>query len=123
MEWKIVINKKDRYVEIITSGIADKDGSLRMAKAITENMRKNRITRALIDHSNIEAVTGEVTDIYYRPNILGIIGLIMKIRIAEVIHPEHLEHFRFFETVCINQGYRISIFQEKDQALKWLLER
>ena len=92
-----------------------------MAKAITSLMKRNRSTRALIDHRNLEAVTGDIVDIYERPRIFKIIGVIWGIRIAEVIKPGHQEHFKFLETVCINQGYRFSTFHEKDQALKWLL--
>jgi hypothetical protein len=122
MKWEIVIHEAPKYLEIITSGKADKDGSLEMAKAITENMRKNRITRALIDHRKIEAVEGRTIDIYDRPGKFKLIGAILGIRIAEIVKPEHVEHFSFFETVCLNQGYKFSIFQEREQAKKWLFE-
>jgi hypothetical protein len=122
VEWKIVVNDEPRYIEVITSGIADNDDSLEMAKAITSTMRTNRITKALIDHRNVVSVTGNVVDIYERPKLFKIIGAILKIKIAEIINPEHLEHFHFLETVCVNQGYQISIFQDKEQALAWLLQ-
>ena len=121
MEWEIIIHENPGYLEIKTAGKADKNGSLEMAKAITENMRKHRITRALIDHRMIESVEGGAADIYERPRIFKLIGAILNIRIAEIIKPEHIEHFRFFETVCLNQGYKFSIFQEKEPAQKWLL--
>jgi hypothetical protein len=122
MEWKIIIHESPRYLEVITSGIADKDSSLEMAKAISENMRKNRITRALVDHRQIEAVEGKIVDIYDRPKIFWLIGVILSIRIAEVIKPEHVRHFSFFETVCLNHGYKFSIFQERGPAERWLFE-
>jgi hypothetical protein len=118
MEWEITVHKS--FVEIVTRGIADKAGSLEMAKAITSTMKRNRLTRALIDHRSLETVTGEVIDIYERPRIFRIIGVLWGIRIAEVIKPDHQEHFKFLETVCINQGYRFSMFHQKDQALQWL---
>jgi hypothetical protein len=122
MEWKIVINNEYKYIEVITSGIADKDSSLNMVKTITNTMKTNRIMKALIDHRNVVSVTGNTTDIYNRPKIFRIIGIILRIRIAEIIKPEHLKHFKFFETVCVNQGYQISIFQDKEEALSWLLK-
>ena len=122
MEWKITINKEKKFVEVITSGIAGRDSSLDMAKKIAHTMRTNRMTRVLIDHSNISSVTGDKVDVYFRPKIFKIIGVIFKIKIAEVIKLEHMDHFRFFETVCVNRGYRVSIFQEKGEALSWLLE-
>jgi hypothetical protein len=119
MEWEFTIHKN--YIEISTKGIADKDSSMAMAKAITHEMRNNKISRALIDHSNLESVTGSVLDIYERPNILKIISVIFEIRIAEIVKPEHREHFNFLETVCVNRGFQLHIFNEKDQAIQWLL--
>jgi hypothetical protein len=121
MQWNILIHDEDGYVEIITSGLADRDGSLNMANAIAHTMRTHRITKVLIDHRNIEDVVGDTIDIYNRPKIFRQIGVIFGIKIAEIVKPEHWEHFRFFETVCRNQGYRLSVFQEKDKALAWLL--
>src|SRR5512141_2763820 len=98
MEWKIVVHAEDKYVEIITSGLADRDGSLNMARAITHTMRTRRINRALIDHRRVEGVVGSTIDVYDRPRAFSLIGAILRIRIAEIIRPEHAEHFKFFET-------------------------
>jgi hypothetical protein len=119
MEWEFTIHKN--YIEISTKGIADKNSSMAMAKAITAEMRKNKIKRALIDHSDLDSVTGRAFDIYERPKILRIIGAILGIRIAEIVKPEHREHFKFLETVCVNQGFQLQIFDEKDKAIEWLL--
>jgi len=121
MEWDIVIHDEDGYVEVITSGLADTDGSLNMAHAIKGTMRSHRIMKVLIDHRNIEDVAGDSFDIYDRPKIFRLIEVILRIRIAEIIKPEHLDHFGFFETVCRNQGFKLSVFQNKDKALAWLL--
>jgi hypothetical protein len=120
MEWKITIHKKEKYIEIITEGIVDKDASLEMAKAITKTMRGHRVTKALIDHRNISVVTGKLIDVYKRPGFFKIIGVLLKIKIAVIINPDHMGHFKFLETVCINQGYTYLVFHEKAAALEWL---
>ena len=119
MEFEFTIHKN--YIEISTEGNADKDSSMAMAKALTDKMRNNKIKRALIDHSNLDSVIGSVFDIYDRPKILRIIGAILGIKIAEIVKPEHRDHFKFLETVFINQGYQFQLFSKKDQAIKWLL--
>ncbi len=121
MEWEIKIIEGNRYLEVTTAGVADKDRSLQMAKAIKDTMRQNRITRALIDHRGLSGVSGEIVDIYNRPKLLRFIGLILRIRIAEVVKAEHTDHFKFFETVCFNQGIQLSVFRKKEEALTWLL--
>jgi hypothetical protein len=120
MEWNIVLHDEG-YAEVITSGIADKEGSLNMAKDLSHTMRSYKINRALIDHRNIEKVAGNAFEIYARPKVFRLIGIILRIRIAEIIRPEHTEHFKFFETVCLNQGYLLSVFHDKDKAVTWLL--
>jgi hypothetical protein len=122
MEWELRIHNEEKYIEVITKGAADKDGSLNMAKTITETMRQLRMTRVLIDHRNIESVSGETIEIYDRPKLLRMIGIILGVKIAEIIKPDHMRHFSFFETVCINQGFRVSIFRERLPALEWLLK-
>ena len=49
MEWKIDKNVKDKYIEVITNGIANKEDSLNMAKSISHSMKAHRIKKALID--------------------------------------------------------------------------
>jgi hypothetical protein len=121
MEWRSTFHKEEKYLEIITQGIADNEGSLNMAKYIAETMRSNRITKVLIDHRSIAGISGKSIEIYDRPKSFRLLGVLLGVKIAEIINPEHIEHFRFFETVCINQGFRLSIFKEKIDALKWLL--
>ena len=121
MQWKIGVLDEGKYVEVITNGIADADSSLNMAKAIAQTMRANRISRVLIDHRNVESVVSDTLNVYHRPKVFRLIGAIFGIKIAEIICPEHVEHFRFFETVCRNMGYQLSVFQNKDEALAWLL--
>ena len=116
------MNEESQYAEIATKGIADRAGSLAMAKAISTALRKNKITRVLINHRNIRAVSGSATEIYHRPQEFKKIGVIQNIKVAEVVKPEHKEFFRFFETVCMNQGYRFSIFDDREPALEWLLK-
>jgi hypothetical protein len=121
MEWEIIVHKDKKFVEIITKGFADKESSLEMAKNISETMRNLRFTRALVDHRNISSVSGAVIEVYERPKLFRIIGVLLGIKIAEIINPDHLKHFQFLETVCRNQGFKFSIFYERPDAIKWLL--
>jgi hypothetical protein len=121
MEWNLVIHDEDRYIEVVTSGIVDSGGTIDMAQSIAQTMKSHRLTKALIDHRNVESVIGSTSATYNRPKIFRFIGLTLGIKIAELIRPEHEFHFKFFETVCFNQGYRFSVFQDKDKALTWLL--
>ena len=121
MNWTIKINEEDRYVEIVTSGYADKEGSLNMVKDTMAASGRSKIKKILIDHSNIDSVSGEALEIYDRPKELEKIGVIHGIKVAEVVKPEHDEFFYFLETVCRNRGYQFSIFFDYNSAMEWLL--
>lgn len=124
MEWTITFNEDKQYCEIVTSGVADKDGSLDMAKAISTAMRKRKgkIKKILIDHRNIIATSGGKFEIYNRPMEYDEIGVIRGIMVAEVVKSEHKQFFKFLETVCVNRGFSFSIFNDRLSALEWLLE-
>jgi hypothetical protein len=122
MEWTITLNEENRYAEIVTSGVADRDGSLEMAKEISWVLNHSKITKLLIDHRNISAVSGGIVEIYQRPKEFKKIGMILGIKVAEVVKADHMAFFRFLETVCINRGFMFLTFDDKKSALKWLLE-
>ena len=69
MDWEIRIDEAAKYIEIVTQGIADKHGSMEMAKKIAETMRHLRFTKAIIDHRNITTVSGTIMDVYERPKL------------------------------------------------------
>jgi hypothetical protein len=121
MEWEITLEEENQYAEIVTGGVADRHGTLEMAKEIPRILRKTKIKKLLIDHRNIRAVSGKTTEIYQRPEEFKEIGVIPSIKIAEVVKADHKEFFRFLETVFVNRGFLFLTFEEKDSALKWLL--
>ncbi|MGD9368880.1 MAG: hypothetical protein PVH87_24465 [Desulfobacteraceae bacterium] len=121
MEWTITLNEENQYAEIVTCGIADRDGSREMAKEISMALSKAKIKKILIDHRNISAVSGEAAEIYDRPKEFKEIGAVQGIKVAEVVKADHKAFFHFLETVCVNRGYLFSIFDDKKSALGWLL--
>ena len=121
MEWTITLNEENQYAEIVTGGVADRDGSLEMAKEISKVLSKTKIKKLLIDHRNIRSVSGGIVEIYNRPKEFEKIGVIPGVKIAEVIRADHKTFFHFLETVCVNRGYKLLIFDDKKSALKWLL--
>ncbi len=120
MEWNATFLPEDRIVVIETSGIADKEGSIGMAKSIAKTMMIHRSVRCLVDHSAVESVTGNSFEIYDRPNLFVKLGVPFKIKLAEVVRREHREHFGFLETVCRNRGFIFRLFDDRESAIGWL---
>jgi hypothetical protein len=122
MEWTISLLENEQIVVIKTRGVADKDSSLEMAKSISKTMAQYEVSRCLIDHSDIESVSGTSVEIYYRPQKLSGIGVPSDIRIAEVVLPDHREHFSFLRSVCLQYGFSFRIFDDQDSAIQWLTQ-
>jgi hypothetical protein len=120
MEWTIEFLPDRQIVVIQTQGVADKITSLEMAKSITQALAQHRVTRCLIDHSALSAVSGGTVEIYYRPQELGEVGVPPAVKIAEVVQFAHRAHFTFLETVCRNRGFNFAIFADRESALQWL---
>jgi hypothetical protein len=121
MELGITIHSEHKYIEFTTNGAVDNASSIDMARTIAKTMKHHRITKALIDHRNVTSITGSATDVYERPKIFRLIGIVLGIKIAEIIKPDHIDHFKFLETVCVNQGFKFMVFYDKPKALEWLL--
>jgi hypothetical protein len=120
MEWTISFLSDQQLVIIRTQGIANGTSSIEMAKAISKTMAEYKVVRCLIDHSAIESVSGNVAEIYYRPQELREVGIPSKVKIAEVVLQEHKEHFDFLETVCRNRGFDFRVFNDQESAIQWL---
>ena len=120
MEWTNSFLPDEQVVVIKTSGIADGPGSLEMAKSIATTMQQYKTSRCLIDHSALVAVAGNSSDIYYRPPAISKTGIPSGVKIAELVKPEHKEHFGFLEFVCRENGFDFRVFEEREPAIKWL---
>lgn len=123
MKWELIIHLSEKYVEVKTHGTADYHESIKMAKELKLAMKSKRIKKALIDHRDLVAVSGEVYEIYERPKLFRLIGVVLGIKVAELIKEAHSTHFNFLEIVCNNNGFTFSTFYEKEKALEWLLEK
>ena len=121
MEWTITLHEEKQYAEIVTEGVADRNGSLDMAKEIFRVSSEAKIKKLIIDHRNIRAVSGGTVEVYKRPKELKQVGMIPGIKVAEIVKADHRAFFRFLETVCINRGFLFLTFEDKKSALKWLL--
>jgi hypothetical protein len=120
MEWTITFH--DQYAEVITTGIADGQSTQEMAKAMTIEIAKNKRNKVLMDHSKIEGVVGNISEVYKRQEEFRGFGIPDPIKIAEIVKRSHMHFFTFLRTVLRNRGFNVEIFFDKESALTWLLE-
>lgn len=121
MEWTISFLSDKRIVVIETSGIASNANTLEMAKSISKAMIEYQTMLCLIDYSAISSVSGNIVDVYYRPQELRASNVPTTVKIAEVVSLEHSEHFAFLETVFRNRGFNFCTFGDRESAIQWLV--
>lgn len=113
----------NRIVETVNVGIVTaKDLSDEVEQAVVLG-NKNGCRRFLSDHSQSE-VRYSFLDVYELPSLYAAHGLDRSCWIA-IIPPaseDGAEIANFQETVCHNRGWNIRKFEDRREALEWLLE-
>jgi hypothetical protein len=90
-------------------------------REVSRLMTQHGVRNCLIDGTELRNQATSI-DIYNLPKLYNQIGIPKTIRAALLVgdqsHP--IEDIRFFETVCLNSGYSVRIFSDRNAALNWL---
>lgn len=72
-------------------------------------------------------IAGKITtlELLDFPNMYERIGAPKTTKLAVVIPEDSIvqENIKFLETVCLNRGWQVKIFETKDLAVEWLLKK
>lgn len=120
MEVDISYVSDDKIVVVKTHGYADAKSSSEMVKSIMLAMKEHRSLRCLLDHTEINFITGKTIEVFNRPEEIKNTGMPLNVRLAAVIPERYKEHFRFLETVCENRGIHYRVFSNNTSAINWL---
>jgi len=123
MDYELEINQDDGFVTARLSGARRPDSLIEAAAEITADCRGWGIFRVLID---VRKMTGELDtletfDVAGRgiPNRTEARRLV---RSAILDRAENIHRIRFFETVAVNRGLTVKVFDGEADAVRWLLE-
>ena len=120
MEWTVAFQAGPRILIVQTTGIADTARTLAMVKDLVYEMQEHQAHLCLIDHRALSGVSGGTFELYDRPAQVRELDDARRVKIAEVIRPEHAPHFKFLETVFRNRGINFMVFHDYEAALRWL---
>lgn len=123
MVWEILHDNSLDMVEVVLAG-ANTGEELREATvAGIARIRKTRATRALINTVKL-VESPPIAELIDLPSQYDDEGLSHDTRIALVIseRPELHDVAEFFETVCVNRGWAVRRFTDREQAIRWLQE-
>lgn len=123
MPVKINLSENNNYIELIYNGSIVNDDLLYSLNKGLELMNESGINLFLADCREMTAAHS-ILDIFTKVQMYLDKGISKDIKEA-VILPESSEtadKIKFYETACLNRGFRVKVFNEKDEALNWLLD-
>lgn len=101
-------------------GALDLEGVRSMAGAVATLSRQTGC-RKLLNDLRDATISASTMEIYMLPRVVDREGLVSGIKRALLVR-ELVEEFRFLETVFINHGQQVRLFQDADDGVRWLLD-
>ena len=126
MPHKVTYNLETHIVESEIYGDLSLDESIELISDIAQACAENNCSLCLSDYRGA-TLNLSVLELYDIPktltNILDSLGLSANKIERAIVVPESIKNFRFYETVTLNNGQKIKLFQDINEAQKWLLEK
>lgn len=122
MPWEMSCDEKQKTLYITTHGIMTLKDATIMRNEGAAIIKQNGLTRCLLDHSNLDEYVLQTFDIYNLPNRYRELEISHGIKLAVVVHEKLKENIQFYENVCRNNGYQVSMFFSQGEAKAWLGE-
>ena len=120
MKWKIYYDETERILFIKTHGILEIESANMMRTEGAALIKQHGILRCLLDHSDLSEDALATLDIYNLPQRYSELGIPHQFRMALVVPEKFMKNLKFYETVCRNNGYFVSIFFDRESAMNWL---
>jgi len=89
--------------------------------AAAEKLREHKCGKCVFDHRETDVIVGTM-GAYERPEVYRTLGFDSTVYMAHVFK-EITDNLKFYETVCVNRGWRVEIFDDYDAALNWLSKK
>ncbi len=118
MDLDVVFNSKLNVVSVKATGELNNTTGASIAEKTLETAAKHKCNKVFCDYSNVK-VTASFLEIYENPHIINRWEIPHHFKIA-VLYSEDEKSFKFWETRMYNTGFVARIFQNEDEALKWL---
>lgn len=119
MPYKIRYDEELGYITVTVDGQLDSSILETISSEIAKVVEKYSCRRIFNDlrHARLKSVV----DTYYMPNAMERSGIALSCKRAFVVR-EFTSDFIFLETVFVNQGHQVKMFDHIDKAQQWLLE-
>ena len=119
MKWPISQIPKSNIIHVETSGTVSVEPLNQMVREVLQAAERHNSELFCVDHRKVH-IAMSIVDTYDRPKVLDRLGVTRNSRIAQVCDQKDLKKFQFLETVSVNNGYQVRVFQDITLAVGWL---
>ena len=122
MAWRVYIDEKHpRVVMLVNQGtLTLQDYREQIAEAWALGQQEGIIDFCVDDRDLAPRMS--ILEVYQFPAIYSEVGVDRSAKIAVIMNPKLADSrsLRFYEDVCRNEGYNVTLFDTEDQAFAWL---
>ena len=108
------------YVSVTLTGDVTMAELIAAREEAASLLAENDCTRLLVDGTKIAQMQSIFDDFAFTAQHRSYLP--PPIRTAIVIGQAHLDHMKFVENVAQNRGVNLTLFLEREEALRWLFE-
>jgi len=123
MGWKTEYLRDLDIIEITTDGVFNANNLREIVKSTLDLVEKHQTTAILGNCVNL-IHSNTVFNIYEFPAILESMQVDRRLKQAMLPPPnaDSRKNIEFYETVSLNRGYIVRVFDDRDKAVQWLHE-
>lgn len=122
MPWTVDYNADRGLITVTNVGVMSREAYHEEITRCKQLSDQHDVKRFLVDDLQLEPSL-KLMELYDFPDLYERMGVDHKSRIAVVAQPSPAKKhkFDFFETICQNRGFSVKVFNDKDNALAWVM--
>lgn len=119
MKWTITPNENKKIITVTTEGELQKVDLNAMLGDIIKNATILHIMNIIIDHRKATFAISMV-DTFERPYHFQEAGVPRTSKIALIFSTTENSEYKFFETIFVNRGFQVKLFDNIQDAENWI---
>ena len=122
MTWCVDYKSDLGFIQVVYTGLVTLDEFKKSTNEVISLSKNHKTNRVLIDDSKLE-IAVSTSEIYKLPLFYDDVNANRKSKMALILptSPQAREDVQFYETVCRNRGWFIKSFNERREAIDWLV--
>ena len=122
MPWQVEFDEQRRVILLAYRANVSYEDVHESSIAVIAMTHDKDTHKILTDFTDAVSLAHSSIDIFHLPTTYKTLGQDLPLveAIVDPKDPKIRKDAEFYETVCINRGFTVRVFEDRDQALEWL---